>query len=64
MNCVNCKYLDVNNKKEGKVNGCLYYCKLRQEKQGQRPALIKSITACGEHSGMSISTDASTIFSR
>ena len=26
-----CKYLDVNNKKEGKVNGCLYYCKLRQE---------------------------------
>lgn len=31
MNCVNCKYLDINNKKEGKVNGCLYYCKLRQE---------------------------------
>ena len=26
MGCYNCTYLDVNNKKDGKTNGCLYYC--------------------------------------
>lgn len=30
MCCSNCKYLDVNNKKEGKTSGCKYYCKLNQ----------------------------------
>ena len=26
MGCYNCAYLNVNNKKEGNTNGCLYYC--------------------------------------
>ena len=31
MGCYDCAYLDVNNKKEGNTNGCLYYCtKMKQ----------------------------------
>ena len=26
MGCYNCAYLDKNNKKEGSLNGCMYYC--------------------------------------
>lgn len=29
MGCCSCKYLDENNKKEGKVTGCSYFCKKR-----------------------------------
>ncbi len=27
MGCCSCKYLDENDKKEGKVTGCSYFCK-------------------------------------
>lgn len=27
MGCCNCKYLNENDKKEGKVSGCCYFCK-------------------------------------
>lgn len=26
MECYNCEYLNKNDKKEGKINGCIYYC--------------------------------------
>ncbi len=26
MGCYNCKYLNKDDKKEGKINGCMYYC--------------------------------------
>ena len=26
MACYNCKHLEVNNRKDGSTNGCLYYC--------------------------------------
>lgn len=29
--CSNCKYLDLKDKKEGAVEGAIYYCKLKKE---------------------------------
>ena len=29
--CSNCKYLDLNDKKEGVVGGAIYYCKLKKQ---------------------------------
>ena len=26
MGCYNCEYLNKEDKKEGKINGCMYYC--------------------------------------
>ena len=31
MACYNCEYLVMDNKKDGSINGCLYYCKKNKQ---------------------------------